>query len=327
MANGDMKQRQRELLSLPGVQAVGMGEKTTAEQKIKGKPAVVVSVVKKKPISQLAPAEVIPEAINGIPTDVIETGKIRALSVHQDKHRPAPGGVSCGHEDITAGTLGMWVVKNGKNCILSNNHVIANSNAASIGDPILQPGPHDGGLPEDTIAQLSEFVPIAFIGGLSGCKTATLIGKILNFCCEVIGSRTRYQAIRIKGITNKVDAALAEAIDPVVVKKEILGIGPVMGWENPALGMRVIKSGRTTEITTGQIEQEDVMANVQYGAGKMAVFEGQVMAGPMSGSGDSGSVVLREDNRRAVGLLFAGSDKVTVINPFGLVVEALGFEV
>ncbi|NIU63493.1 MAG: hypothetical protein GWN66_23410, partial [Pseudomonas stutzeri] len=85
-------------------------------------------------------------------TDVQETGVIRALQDHTAKWRPAPGGVSIGHVDITAGTLGCLVVRGDHIYILSNNHVLANSNEAEPGDAILQPGPHDGGTMDDQIA-------------------------------------------------------------------------------------------------------------------------------------------------------------------------------
>jgi hypothetical protein len=70
----------------------------------------------------------------------------------------------------------------------------------------------------------------------------------------------------------------------------------------------------------------DVTANVQYGAGRTALFTDQLMAGPMSQGGDSGSAVLDESNR-LVGLLFAGSDNSTVINRIGNVFSALGVSV
>src|SRR3989449_7150169 len=76
--------------------------------------------------------------------------------------RPAPGGVSIGHIQITAGTLGILARRNGRPVILSNNHVLANQNAGRVGDPILQPGPADGGRLQDTIARLVDFVPIQF---------------------------------------------------------------------------------------------------------------------------------------------------------------------
>ncbi len=57
--------------------------------------------------------------------------------------------------------------------ILSNNHVLANSNTAAIGDPILQPGSHDGGtLTNDHIADLADFIPISIAGLPSECNIA-----------------------------------------------------------------------------------------------------------------------------------------------------------
>ena len=73
--------------------------------------------------------------------------------------RPAEGGVSVGHFAITAGTIATAVYDREpfpgiprRYYILSNNHVLANSNNANIGDAILQPGPFDGGvLPSDLL--------------------------------------------------------------------------------------------------------------------------------------------------------------------------------
>src|SRR5207244_9603265 len=79
-----------------------------------------------------------------------------------DRCRPAPGGVSGGHFRITGGPLGGVVRVGGRRVVLSNNHVLANSGAARIGDPILQPGPADSGTREDAIATLERFVEIHF---------------------------------------------------------------------------------------------------------------------------------------------------------------------
>src|SRR3546814_11925718 len=47
--------------------------------------------------------------------------------------------------------------------MLSNNHVLANSNDSAVGDAILQPGTADGGAdPADRIAPLARFVEISF---------------------------------------------------------------------------------------------------------------------------------------------------------------------
>ena len=122
---------------------------------------------------------------------------------------------------------------------------------------------------------------------------------------------------------NLVDAAIAKPINDQYVSNEILEIGTIQGTTSGELGMAVKKSGRTTELTSGTIEQVDVTVNVQYGAGRVARFTDQLMAGAMSQGGDSGSTVLDEQNR-LVGLLFAGSDNSTIINRIEHVFTALG---
>jgi len=232
--------------------------------------------------------------------------------------------VSIGHRDITAGTLGCLVKKNGQVFILSNNHVLANSNAAQIGDPILQPGPYDGGkLPDDHIANLSEFIPISFMDSPSDCSIARGIAGFLNGIAGILGSNVRLQAIRARAEENLVDAAIARPLNDQDVKNEILEIGTINGLANGELGMAIKKSGRTTGLTTGEIQQVDVTVNVQYGEGKIAIFTDQLLAGAMSQGGDSGSAVL-DNNNKLVGLLFAGSDTTTIINRMENVFSALG---
>jgi hypothetical protein len=221
--------------------------------------------------------------------------------------------VSIGHRDITAGTLGCWVKKNGQFFILSNNHVLANSNAAQIGDPILQPGPYDGGsLPGDHIANLSEFIPISFTDTPSTCPFASGVAGILNGIASILGSDARLKAVRASAQENLVDAAIARPLNDQDVKNEILEIGALNGVAQGGLGMAIKKSGRTTALTTGEIQQVDVTVNVQYGEGQTAVFTDQLLAGAMSQGGDSGSAVL--NSNKLVGLLFAGSDTTTIIN-------------
>jgi hypothetical protein len=253
----------------------------------------------------------------------VATGPIRALQSPTGRFRPAPGGVSIGHRDITAGTLGCLVRREGITYILSNNHVLANSNSASPGDPILQPGPYDGGkLPDDQIAELTEFVPVSFTGVPSECPTGQGIARFLNSVAKLLGSDTRLAAVSIRAADNLVDAAIARPLRAEDVKDEILNIGAIQGSASAELGMAIKKSGRTTGLTTGEILQVDVTANVQYGEGRIARFSDQLLAGPMSQGGDSGSAVL-DDQDRLVGLLFAGSDNSTIINRIEHVFTAL----
>jgi hypothetical protein len=265
----------------------------------------------------------VPATLGGIPTDVVRTGYIRALQSHTDRYRPAPGGVSIGHRDITAGTLGCLVRKNEEVFILSNNHVLANSNEAEIGDPILQPGPYDGGsFPEDHIANLEQFVPISLTGLPSVCSAAQGVTALLNGIARLLGSGTRLQAIDAQVEENLVDAAIARPLNEQDVSDQILEIGAIQGVAQGELGMAVKKSGRTTGLTTGQILQVDVSVSVQYGLGRIGFFTDQLMAGAMSQGGDSGSAVLDQDDR-LVGLLFAGSDNSTIINRIENVFSAL----
>jgi len=318
-----LKNNRIQLLDRTNVVATGVGYKITGGQKTSTL-SIVCSVSKKVAASQLSIKDLVPAILDGMPTDVIETGVIRALQSPTEKYRPAPGGVSIGHRDITAGTLGCLVKKDGRSVILSNNHVLANSNAAEIGDPILQPGPYDGGrYPEDHIADLEQFVPINIIGLPSDCPTATGIASFLNRIARLFGSSVRLQAIDQQATENLVDAAIARPLNPEDVKDEILQIGTIQGAAEGELGMAIKKSGRTTGLTTGEIQQVDVTANVQYGEGKIAQFTDQLMAGTMSQGGDSGSAVLDESNH-LVGLLFAGSDTSTIMNRIQNVFSTLG---
>ena len=320
---GILSTSRRDLLKRANVVATGIGYKQTGGEKTDTL-CIVCSVKEKLLASQLSGQDLVPAAVAGIPTDIVETGTIRAQQAPTDRFRPAPGGVSIGHVDITAGTLGCWVTQNGQKVILSNNHVLANSNATEIGDPILQPGPFDGGsFPQDHFANLTQFVPISFEGEPGECQFANAVIGVFNAGCRLINSNTRFQIAKAQAEDNLVDAAIATPLDPADVKDEILNIGPIQGTVEGQLGMAVKKSGRTTGFTTGQIQQVDVTANVQYGAGQMARFTDQLLAGAMSQGGDSGSAVL-DDNNRLTGLLFAGSDTTTIINRIENVFSALG---
>jgi hypothetical protein len=125
---------------------------------------------------------------------------------------------------------------------------------------------------------------------------------------------------------NLVDATIARPLSDDLVEKRILEIGVPKGSRNATLGTQVKKSGRTTGFTTGRITQIDVTSQVSYGEGQIAIFEDQLMAGAMSKGGDSGSAVLDEEDF-VIGLLFAGSDTTTIINPVQFVLDALDVEI
>lgn len=331
-ARAALGETRNELLARANVVAVGVGMKTVGGEATND-PAIVCSVTAKRPREALAPGDLVPASVDGVPTDVVRTGPIYALQSPTGRFRPAPGGVSIGHVSITAGTLGCLVRRQGRLHILSNNHVLANSNDATAGDPILQPGPADGGRnPGDLIARLRDWVPIEFDpggggGGGSPCALAGAAAGVLNAAAALMGSRTRLRPVReveadTQQTTNLVDCAIAEPLSDADVLTEILQLGVPAGIAEGTLGLAVRKSGRTTGLTTGTIQQIDVTVRVSFGAGRSATFVDQLLAGPMSQGGDSGSVVLDEGNR-VVGLLFAGSVNTTVMNRIQNVFQAL----
>jgi len=205
---------QDELLDKQNVVGVAVGFK---EQKgeTSGEVAVVVLVEEKKPLAALSAQDVIPPELNGMRTDVYEVGYLRAQQSPKERFRPViPGGVSIGHYKITAGTLGVMVKDRvtGASLILSNNHVLANSNDAAPGDSILQPAPMDGGMqPGDVVAKLERFVRLRYTDETvevppvvpppvnpppvtpptQSCDIVSLVVAVANALAALLGSQQR----------------------------------------------------------------------------------------------------------------------------------------
>lgn len=288
--------------------------------------SLVVSVTRKVPVSELSSDDLIPQAVSGLPTDVVETGRIRA---HMPEHvrlrrRPGQPGMSVGHREITAGTFGLLVQRQGEPYILSNNHVLANNNAASIGDPIYQPGPADSGTAADQLATLAEYEPLDFGDNPGECHVVRTLANLVNLIARLSGSNHRLEPIKQTPGLNLMDAALALPDGPSLVLSEILGIGIPTGITEPFLGQTVQKVGRTTSLTQGIVTQINATVNVDF-AGRTARFSDQVFATAMSSPGDSGSAIM-DMERQAVGLLFAGSERVTIFTPLERILTRFGVE-
>ena len=316
------RQYETFLMGKENVVATGIGYKIAGDIPT-AEVSIIVSVERKLPVAQLTEASLVPRTVGGMKTDVIETGKIVALQDPKLRYRPAPPGVSLGHYQITAGTFGCLVKRGEQVLILSNNHVLANSNEAKNGDPIWQPGKYDGGTSADQIATLEQFIPIGFPGTTpppapppGGCSPLAAIMKFF----QQQPSATPMIQINEPG-NNTVDCALAKPLSQDLVLPGILNIGVPVGVGTATLGTPLQKMGRTSGYTTGQITQIDVSVSVDYG-GKIASFRNQLMSGAMSQGGDSGSAVL-DMNKRVVGLLFAGSSSTTIMNPIQFVLDAL----
>ena len=312
---------EESLLAKENVVGVAVGYKITGGEQT-DKPSVMVLVSQKMPMELLNKPDAIPKTIANRPTDVLEVGTLFAggsedalvgLGSAQQgvttkevdvltlatRVRPTRPGYSVGHFQITAGTIGAGCYDINplpsippRYYILSNNHVLANSNNANLGDPVLQPGPFDGGaIATDVVGRLSRFIPIKFDGSC-----------------------------------NYVDAAIAE-VPFHVIDRDIYWCGyPATAARAAQVGMLLRKTGRTTNFTTGRVTAIGATVNVNYGGGKVARFCNQIITTNMSAGGDSGSMVLDWQNN-PVGLLFAGSSVATILNPIATVQLALAVRV
>lgn len=326
---------ERTAFTKKNVVGVAVGNKVTKGKKTRDQ-AIVVLVEKKQPPAALSQNDLLPRTLTmqGVrtPVDVLEVGRIEAQKTRTDKWRPIVPGISIAHYKVTAGTLGAIVtdVFSGDKVILSNNHVIANSNNAKGGDDIYQPGPIDGGTKADKVATLRRFIEIGFEEEEGTCSFAELYASFGNWLARFISSSHRVRTKRVMQATkNYVDAAIA--VPTVDFIEDIYEIGEVVGTEDAYLGLKVQKSGRTTGLTEGEITHLNVTVEVNYGDDGTAVFADQIMTGAMSAGGDSGSLLVTKLAHalypKAVGLLFAGSNQVTIYNPIDLVMSNLKIEI
>jgi hypothetical protein len=274
---------------IPGVvgSAVGMREN--------GDAAIRVMVV------DAAPRK-IPATLDDVPVDVTVTGMFIAYSDPTTRLRPAPIGYSIGHPAITAGTIGARVTDGTRVFILSNNHVLANMNEASIGDAELQPGTFDGGTAADQIATLHAFAPIDFAGGNNWIDAAIALSTTAN-----VGNSTPLD----DGYGTPNSRIFADANNDRSFDDR-----------NLLLNVAVQKYGRTTKLTHGTITGINATVDICYEVliifcVKSARFVDQVVITPgtFSGGGDSGSLIVTDNSEALpVGLLFAGSGTQTIAN-------------
>ena len=239
--------------------------------------------------------------------DVRVIGPVRALSSPapadlQRRERPLRPGMSVAHPSVTAGTLGGFVRTASGLAMLSNNHVLAASDAAAVGDPVLQPAPADGGTAADRVATLTAFERFRSTpANLVDAAVATLDADMEAEPGDVPGGAL------LDTVPGKLEIDPDEAVEKV---------------------------GRTTGHTYGRITAVEVDAvAVQYDVAVYR-FDDQIeiegRSGGFSAGGDSGSVIWRSRDRAPLALLFAGSatggaggSGVTFANPLSTVLSVL----
>jgi hypothetical protein len=203
------------------------------------------------------------------------------------------------------------VTRGGTQYILSNNHALARTDLASLGESIIQPG---------------------LVDNNCGQGVSNIVGHLSQFYNLETGSAP------------KIDAAIAQATaGGVDTTGNILFLGattdannvPVPGPPNAgsgvtvAVGHPVAKSGRSTGLTCSTVMATSVTVSVQYqkGCGSGTTFSEtfanqiDIAGGSFSAPGDSGSLIVTQDTADPVALLFAGSDQDTVGNPVSQVLS------
>ena len=278
------------LLDSAGIEGIGVG--TSAE----GAPVIRIFTATKG-------VGGIPSKLSGFDVETVVTGRIDAFVDPKARFdRPVPTGVSTGHPDITAGTIGARVKDSQGNVYaLSNNHVYADVNAATLGDNVLQPGPSDGGQdPTDAIGTLADFESIKF----GKKQTNTIDAAIALSTTALLGNATPSDGYGIAGSTTVA----------------------------ASVGLGVQKYGRTTGQAHGSVNEVALVVDVCYvpagliGCKKSARFVDQItvvdlipdapgLDDAFSLPGDSGSLIVTDDaNANPVGLLFAGGSTRTIAN-------------
>jgi S1-C subfamily serine protease len=241
--------------------------------------------------------------------DVRFVGRIdkRALPWHRKPVRPLVPGGSCGHIEITSGTIGAFCTRGGKIYILSNNHVLANEDFGKVGDRIVQPGPSDGGVqPDDRIARLRHWV-----------RFRKSKPNFLDCALAEVDEGVDFDPVKLRGLVKGKD-------------RKLKGLGP----DVVDAGDVVYKLGRMTGATKGRVSAFDVdNVVVNYDTANLR-FDNQIEiegigTKPFSDGGDSGSIIVNA-RMEVVGLLFCGAETggsdglgLTYANPIHDVLKAL----
>ena len=234
--------------------------------------------------------------------------------------------------DCCGGTLGA-LVEDGKKdqFILSNNHVLAESDQAKTGDAIDEPGMVDDGC-----------VPLSHAG-----STLRAVGT-LKYAVPLATPQSDVDAALASVAPGAINPAgnILQLASPVNLGgvNELLGAAPPVGGNGEVLnannlnGLKLAKSGRTTGLTCSTVAAVDLSVKVDYFKDcaetqpyYTKTFTNQIgIAGDrFSDSGDSGALVVDAANAEPVGLFFAGGTDgnghgLSIANPIGEVLHELG---
>jgi hypothetical protein len=232
-------------------------------------------------------------------------------------------------EDCCSGTLGALIEDgSGKQFLLSNNHVLARSDHATVGDAVVQPGlidnnctPNGEGAGTVPVGALTGWLPL----NSSSTNADAAIAEVASHTVDPSGSILELGFRQADGTLG----AAPPGISSTAGKGEAAG-----------LQLRVAKSGRTTGLTCGGVSAVSVDVSVDYYRDcaetrpyLTKTFTNQIgLSGDRwSDAGDSGALVVDVENAEPVGLYFAGGTDASGVgqgmaNPASDVLSELGAE-
>lgn len=212
--------------------------------------------------------------------------------------------------DCCSGTLGALIEDASKReYLLGNNHVLAKSDHASVGDAIVQPGLIDNNCTPlgDAAAagMVSSVAPVAQLTGWLPLKS-----KLTNADAAIAQVTSR--AVDPAGDILELGARQADG----TLGAAPPGVSSTGGrGERAWLDQKVAKSGRTTGLTCGGVSAIDLDVKVDYFLDcaetrpyltKTFTHQLAISGNQFSDAGDSGALVVDAANAEAVGLYFAG---------------------
>jgi len=229
--------------------------------------------------------------------------------------------------DCCSGTLGALVEDSThRQYLLSNNHVLARSDQASVGEAVVQPGlidnnctPNGVGTGITTVATLSGWLPLSNPTTNADAAIAQVTSRTVDATGSILELGSR-----------QADGTLASAPP---------GISSTGGkGEAASLELKVAKSGRTTGLTCGSVLALDLDVTVDYFHDcaetrpyltKTFTSQLGLSGNAFSDAGDSGALVVDATNAEPVGLFFAGGNDVNgvsqgVASPAANVLSELG---
>lgn len=318
ISNAERDQLLSEVENLENV--VGVAKTGT-----KGRPCALVS--EKKDERDLDDDEIV---ANNASRDagVMEIGEIRShscavgddlLEAHgdrHDRHRPTQAGVSATNIGSTACTLTgvakvthadaptvqrSAAVSEGDYVHAFNCHCAAMGGDAEFGSQVVQPSPYDGGTSEDAVGEFCGYVPLE--DGVKTDYSEATINDLEAASAQVHNLDSQYGR-RIKRSNYR-----------------------------DLIGTEVVNSGRTVGVKRSIVRAVGASVNVGYSGGKTVKTENAIITKPpdggptMSEGGQSGAPVFSEsENGALTGVLYAGSDRATILSTIAATEELAGVE-